>query len=121
MIAKRGVSLLKAMLADEQYKTSERRLIVGMHGRTEICHEVPGAQRHNYMNIPSIIRNFYQQDHAPLIRKRRCSEISDVGRWPELVRDESVNTPGVDFLTSLGLDCVGGLDEILNMAADYMN
>lgn len=121
MIAKRGVSLLKAMLADEQYETSERRLIVGLHGRRDACH-MSDTQRRNYLNIPGIIRAFYQQDHATLIgRSRPSSEISEVGRWPELIRDESVTTPGVDFLASLGLDCVGGLDEILNMAADYMN
>ncbi|KAJ5770498.1 uncharacterized protein N7511_002549 [Penicillium nucicola] len=122
MIAKRGVSLLKAMLADEQGKTSERRLISGMHGRRDTCNDMPVTQRSKYLSIPAIIRNFYQQDHAPLIQKsRRTSETSDVGRWPELIRDEPVATPGVDFLASLGLECVGGLDEILNMAADYMN
>ncbi|KAJ5295469.1 hypothetical protein PENANT_c001G08466 [Penicillium antarcticum] len=122
MIAKRGVSLLKAMLADDQCKTSERRLTVEMHGRRDIHNDMPGAQRSNFLSIPAIIRNFYQQDHAPLVGKpRRTSETSEVGRWPELMRDDPVATPGVDFLASLGLDCVGGLDEILNMATDYMN
>ncbi|KAJ6069211.1 hypothetical protein N7499_011098 [Penicillium canescens] len=122
MIAKRGVSLLKAMLADEQCKTSERRLIVGVHGRRDVCLDMSGTQRCNYLNIPAIIRTFYQQDHAALIGKsRRSSEMSEVARWPELIRDESVPTPSVDIFASLGLDCVGGLDEILNMAADYMN
>jgi hypothetical protein len=61
MIAKRGVSLLKAMLADGQQRASERQVVTAMGQPENLYHSMHKMQSTDVLDISSIIQGFYQQ------------------------------------------------------------
>jgi hypothetical protein len=128
LIAKRGITLLRAMLAEEEGRWSGVR-----HGRAT-C-DTRAFNQHtdmfntyhcNDLNVPAIIRKFYRQEPVGLKSMTPGAlpppECGDNGpeSWFEMMRHGTDGTPRTEILASLGAEGVGELDEILNLATNYM-
>lgn len=124
MIAQRGVYLLRAMLEAENF--SNRRPPSTRMREPSMLHG--GSLRGNGFDIADIICTFYKHDRASLPRRPDSSlqessttRTVESSHWTEIINFESGVMPGVDVVGSLGVDCVEGLDEILNLATNYLN
>jgi hypothetical protein len=125
MIAQRGVSLLRAMLEAEQLSNRGRYLVPDLRGPSVL----PGSPSHeNGLDIAEIIRAFYQHDRANL--PGRCKSLLQVPstmraanhrHWSEITSIEPGVLSGVDMMAPLGVDYTEGLEEILNLATNYLN
>lgn len=108
MIAKRGVSLLKAMLASERNTVNpQNRLVDPSEGQRMLYKGLVNTSS-NEPSIPAIIRAFYQGDQELSTREERQD------RWSELMSSET------EMLAPLGVECPEGLDDILNLASNFM-
>lgn len=125
MIARRGVSLLRAMLEAEQNQPRERRF-VGEPPESPLLHDTTSSE--NGLDIAAIIQTFYRQDQATITEHCRpslggssLSRATGHSRWPDLSNDTSGIMPGVDLMMPLGVDYAEGLDDILSLATNYLN
>lgn len=125
MIAQRGVSLLKAMLEAEQLRNHGRYLVPELR-EPSILPRSPS--RENGLDIADIIRAFYQQDRASLPgRSKSILQIPSTARatnhrhWSEITSIEPGVLSGVDIMAPLGVDYAEGLEDILNLATNYLN
>lgn len=121
MIARRGVSLLRAMLDAEQKGDRERRDTADLRGSQLLSAD---ASRDG-MDIAAIIRTFYQHDRAssarPILPSRPSWKATGHEHWTELTSDEPEMMPNVDFIAPLGVNYAEGLDDILSLATNYLN
>lgn len=121
MIAQRGVSLLRAMLEAEQLSTV-RSLGPGLNGPSII----PGTpSSESGLDIAGIIRAFYQNDRArgpgrskSILQAPSMSRM-DSRHWSEITNVEPGVMSGIDL--GFGVDYAEGLDDILNLATNYLN
>lgn len=129
MIARRGVSLLTAMLDAEQKRNRERRHVAELRESQllDVDVDVDVDVSRDGMDIAGIIRTFYQRDRAssarPMLQGRPAWKAKATGHehWTEMTSDESGMMPNVDLITPLGVDYVDGLDDFLNLATNYLN
>lgn len=125
MIAQRGVSLLRAMLEAEQLRNRGRYLVPELREPSIL----PGSpSRENGLDIASIIRAFYQLDRANLPgRSKSILQIPSTVRATnhrhrsEITSIEPDVLSGVDMMAPLGADYAEGLEDILNLATNYLN
>ncbi|KAJ5145366.1 hypothetical protein N7448_002758 [Penicillium atrosanguineum] len=121
MIARRGVSLLRAMLDAEQKGYRERQQVAELRGSQLLGVD---ASRDG-MDIAGIIRTFYQRDQAssarPMLPSRPPWKATGHEHWSEMTGDETGMMPNVDFIAPLGVDYAEGLDDILSLATNYLN
>jgi hypothetical protein len=121
MIARRGVSLLRAMLDAEQKGYRERRHVAEL--RESQLLDVDTSR--DEMDIAGIIRTFYQRDRAssarPTLQTQRAWKTTGHEHWTEMTSDEPGMMPNVDLVTPLGVDYAEGLDDILSLATNYLN
>lgn len=118
MIAKRGVPLLQAMLANEQ-RIREKTLQV------EPAHESIDKSDRRNLDISEIIRNFYQQDRlnfaATSSRLRTDWFDGDQSSWPPETRPNpegrAIMPPGQSIY---GIDFPDNFDEVFALAANYI-
>lgn len=124
MIAQRGVSLLRAML--ESGRINNRKSTFGQ------IHQPPllpvGSLRGKGLDIADVICTFYKHDRASfpprsdsILRRASTARTSENNNWSSLLDYQPGIMQGADFVGSLGLDSVEGLDEILNLATNYLN
>ncbi|KAJ5634309.1 hypothetical protein N7528_002151 [Penicillium herquei] len=123
MIAQRGVSLLRAMLEAEQMSNIDSP--IPRIRESSILPETPS--RETGPDIAGIIRAFYQQDRASFqTRSKSMLQVATSNRsidhrhWSEITSFET-GISGVDLMGSLGIDYAEELDDILNLATNYLN
>ena len=125
MIARRGVSLLTAMLDAEQKRNRERRHVAELRESQLLGMDVDVSR--DGVDIAGIIHTFYQRDRVssarPMAQGRPAWKAKTTGRehWTEMTSDESGMMPNVDLMTPLGVDYAEGLDDFLNLATNYLN
>lgn len=125
MIAKRGVPLLQAMLANEQ-QIREKTLRVESHHES-----IPNKTERKNLDISEIIRHFYQQDRlnfsASSSRLHHNTEWFDVDNqssWPPT--EGRSNTEGRAIMPPPGQQSIYGIDfpdnfeEVFALAANYI-
>lgn len=125
MIAQRGVSLLRAMLEAEQLRNRGRYLVPELREPSI----PPGSpSRENGLDIADIIRAFYQHDCTSLPgRQKSILQIPSTVRaanhrhWSEITSIEPSVLSGIDMMAPLGVDYAEGLEDILNLATNYLN
>lgn len=117
MIARRGVSLLRAMLEAEQKQPRARRL-GGEPPESPLLRDT--IAREKGLDIAAIIQTFYRQDRAnftehcrPAAGEPSLSRNTGHSRWPDLLNDTSGIMPGVDYME--------GLDDILSLATNFLS
>jgi hypothetical protein len=125
MIAKRGVPLLQAMLANEQ-RIRERTLHqVGPHHES-----IPKTERRN-LDISEIIRHFYQQDRlnfsattSRLSQNADWFDVDNQSSWPPT--ESRPNTDGRALMPPPGDQSIYGIEfpdnfeEVFALAANYI-
>lgn len=121
MIARRGVSLLRAMLDAERKGFRESTL-----REAPLLNET--ATKDSGLDIAAIIQTFYRQDRASITRHcgtalggSSLARTTGHGRWADLSNEGSAVIPGVDLMMPLGVDYAEELDDILNLATNYLN
>ncbi|KAJ5547679.1 hypothetical protein N7513_004913 [Penicillium frequentans] len=125
MIAQRGVSLLRAMLEAEQLSNRGRYLVPELREPSILS---GSPSRENGLDIADIIRAFYQHDRASLPgRPKSILQIPSTVRaanhrhWSEITSIEPSLLSGIDMMAPLGVDYAEGLEDILNLATNYLN
>jgi hypothetical protein len=125
MIARRGVSLLRAMLEAEQRDPRERR-VVGELREPPLLHGT--TPKENGLDIAAIIQTFYRQDRASITGHSRTTlsgpslaRTTGHTRWPDVTNDVSGIMSSVDLMMPLGVDYAEGLGDILSLATNYLN
>lgn len=125
MIARRGVSLLRAMLEAGQMD-SRRRGVAGEPREPPLLDA--STPKESGLDIAAIIQTFYRQDRASITGHCRTAlggsgltRNTGHGRWPDLSNDASGIMPGADLMMPLGVDYAEGLDDILSLATNYLN
>ncbi|KAJ5784581.1 uncharacterized protein N7503_009793 [Penicillium pulvis] len=125
MIAQRGVSLLRSMLEAEQLRNRGRYLVPELR-EPSILSASPSQE--NGLDIADIIRAFYQHDRASLPgRPKSILQIPSTARaanhrhWSEITSVEPSVLSGIDMMAPLGVDYAEGLEDILNLATNYLN
>lgn len=108
MIAKRGVSLLRAMLASERNTVNPQNRRIDTSQSQRMLHKGLMNTRSNELSIPAIIRAFSQQYQELATSEERHD------RWSDLMSSET------EMLAPLGVDCAEGFDNILNLASSFM-
>jgi hypothetical protein len=124
MIAKRGVPLLQAMLANEQRIRESTRHQVESHHES-----VPRPERKN-VDISEIIRHFYQRDRlnfsatsSRLPQNTDWFDVDNQSSWPPTERS---NTDGRAIMPPPGNQSVYGIEfpdnfeEVFALAANYI-
>jgi hypothetical protein len=125
MIARRGVSLLRAMLEAEQREPRERRTMGELRESRLLNSTTP---KESGLDIAAIIQKFYRQDRASVTGHARTAlsgssltRTTGHTRWPDMSNDVSGIMPSVDLMMPLGVDYAEGLDDILSLATNYLN
>ncbi|CEJ61236.1 hypothetical protein PMG11_09773 [Penicillium brasilianum] len=125
MIARRGVSLLRAMLEAEQNQHRERR-VVGEPPESPFIQD--STPRETGLDIAAIIQTFYRQNRAriaghcrPALGRSFLPRTTGQSGWPGVSKDISGIMPSVDLMMPLGIDYADGLDDILSLATNYLN
>lgn len=121
MIARRGVSLLRAMLDAEQQGFREKTL-------REPPLLAEATSKESGLDIAAIIQTFYRQDRASTtghgqtaLGGSSLTRTTGHSRWADLSNEVPGIMPGVDLMMPLGVDYAEGLDDILSLATNYLN
>lgn len=116
MIARRGVSIIKSMLRLEDNRC---RFPGPFNGQM-------GPKAGTGFDIATIIETFYKEYQnflsEPLCDRleTRPRQFSD-GNWPGMVINESSPVSGEELLLPHGINYTESLDDILNLATNYLN
>ncbi|RJE21822.1 hypothetical protein PHISCL_05841 [Aspergillus sclerotialis] len=124
VIARRGVSLLTAMLDAERTRSQRRNLMIG------VCDPQMHlfgtfASSGNDLDIAAIIQAFYRHDRTSLPDQTNQTPSVMRNLWHNQ-RDQwssvtSNISPTLEPIVPPGLDYTEGLDDILNLATNYLN
>lgn len=116
MIAKRGVPLLQAMLANEQ-RIREKTLQVEPHRES-----MNKTDRRN-LDISEIIRHFYQQDRLNFTSTPRMSRsgwFDGDSSWPPESRPTEGRAIMAPNQSIYGIDFPDNFEEVFALAANYI-
>ncbi|KAJ5090969.1 hypothetical protein N7532_009653 [Penicillium argentinense] len=121
MIARRGVSLLKAMLGAEQQGSWRK------HPATESC-EAQVRLNGGGLDIATIIQTFYRQDQESYsnqspsrLDRSSTTKPSNHEHWPSVMHQGPISIPTDELLVPFGVEYAEGLDDILSLATNYLN
>jgi chaperone required for assembly of F1-ATPase len=118
MIAKRGIPLLQAMLANEQRIREKRLDQMG----APLAENIPGRLDGNNLDIKEIIRNFYEQDRLNFSRvtNKRLQDAQDnQSSWPPILEGATIlSSPNHNL--PYELEFPNSFEDVLALAANYI-